>query len=278
MGRTGLAAAIMAAGLWLVATPAIAPAAEKYVSCTEDRGWDPDALIAACSKIIEGRGGNADYMAYVFTQRGNGLGLKGRIDEALADYDRAIELQPKWGWLRLNRAAVWARKRDDERALADYTEAIRLEPRLSLAYLGRSSLWIRRGELAKAIDEADKAVGIEPKSYRTLNISCWARGVAGADLDRALRNCDQAMRWSRNMPAVYDSRGLVHLRRNEFADAVADTDTALKLAPKQAPSLFVRGVAKLRLGRTAEGQADLVAAEALEPGIRERYAGWGVTP
>jgi hypothetical protein len=44
-----------------------------------------------------------------------------------------------------------------------------------------------------------------------------------------------------------------------------------------AEALFGRGLAKRRLGRTAEGDADIAAAKMLSGRIEERYAGYGVT-
>ena len=47
--------------------------------------------------------------------------------------------------------------------------------------------------------------------------------------------------------------------------AIDDYDAALRAAPKMAWSLYGRGLAKKRLGQTAEGEADIQAAVALQP-------------
>ncbi len=43
-------------------------------------------------------------------------------------------------------------------------------------------------------------------------------------------------------------------------------------------SLYGRGIARLRLGQTAEGQADIAAATARDANVAARFAGYGVTP
>jgi len=70
----------------------------------------------------------------------------------------------------------------------------------------------------------------------------------------------------------------VRLRRGEFAPALADYEAALRLRPQMASARFGRGLTQLRLGRQAEGQADLQAAQAAEPAIAADFAKYGLTP
>lgn len=73
-----------------------------------------------------------------------------------------------------------------------------------------------------------------------------------------------------------DSRGFVYLRLNRLDDAIADYDAGLKINPRTAASLYGRGIAKLRKGDTAAGQADIVAAKAAKAEIAEEFAKYGV--
>jgi tetratricopeptide (TPR) repeat protein len=62
---------------------------------------------------------------------------------ALADYDQAISLDPKFSSAYLSRADMKGFKLNDTQgALADYNQAISLDPKFFLAYLGRASLKI----------------------------------------------------------------------------------------------------------------------------------------
>ena len=71
---------------------------------------------------------------------------------------------------------------------------------------------------------------------------------------------------------------MVHLRLNRLDDALADYDAALKLNAKKAYSLYGRGIAKLRRGDAAGGQADIAAGIAISPDIGQVFARWGVKP
>ena len=58
--------------------------------------------------------------------------------------------------------------------------------------------------------------------------------------------------------------------------ALADYDAALAQNAKDADSLYGRGLAKLRSGDTARGNADLAAAKTIDGGIAETFARYGV--
>jgi tetratricopeptide (TPR) repeat protein len=111
-----------------------------------------------------------------------------------------------------------------------------------------------------------------------LSARCRARAVLGTELDRALDDCDAALRLSRKSVAVFDSRGLVRLRQGKPDRAISDYDASLKGQPSNAWSLYGRGLAKLRMGKTAEGQADLAAAAAIDSHIADRFAKIGLSP
>jgi tetratricopeptide (TPR) repeat protein len=111
-----------------------------------------------------------------------------------------------------------------------------------------------------------------------LNGRCWARALAGRDLDKALADCNTAVRLTRRSADVLDSRGLVHLRRGEFDRAIADYDAALAQKPTTAWSLYGRGLAELRTGAKAQGDADLAAAAVVAPHLAERAAKLGLSP
>ena len=77
------------------------------------------------------------------------------------------------------------------------------------------------------------------------------------------------------MPTTPDSRGFVYLKLGQFDKAAADYDAALKIDPKIATSLFGRGVARLKTGNSAAGNADIAAAKAIKVDTVEQMAALG---
>ncbi len=103
-----------------------------------------------------------------------------------------------------------------------------------------------------------------------LNGRCWARALAGHDLDKAIGDCDRALRLRPKTAAFLDSRGLARLRNGDLDKALADYNAALALEPNMAWSLYGRGIAEHRKGMTAQGKADIDAAIALQKDLPER--------
>jgi Flp pilus assembly protein TadD len=83
---------------------------------------------------------------------------------------------------------------------------------------------------------------------------------------------------TRDNPDVLASRGLVQLRRGEFDRAIKDYDEAVAGRPKTAEYRFARGLAELRAGRQAAGQADIAAATTLQKDVGAHFAAWGLMP
>lgn len=96
--------------------------------------------------------------------------------------------------------------------------------------------------------------------------------------DAAARYRLQVASVSSGSYGMRDSRGLVYLRLERWDDAIQDYDTALRTSPSMATSLYGRGIAELRLGEQAQGQADLAAAEKVDKGVAKRFTDMGFPP
>ena len=172
---------------------------------------------------------NTDHsLAFVdrgYTSRGAALLRAGRTEEALADFDRAAQLNPRSAYTYVNRAMALARKGERGQALADFDRAIALSPRFPEAHSERCLLLIRMEEPA-----------------------------------RALESCNEALRLAPNLPAALLNRSVLYLRAGRADEALADVERVLKFEPASGIALYNRGRIYLALGRAAEARRDLKAS------------------
>ena len=71
---------------------------------------------------------------------------KGDYNRAIAAYDQAIKLDPKYATAYNGRGIAYRNKGDYDRAIEDYDQAIKLNPKYTTAYNGRGySLPQQRG-------------------------------------------------------------------------------------------------------------------------------------
>jgi tetratricopeptide (TPR) repeat protein/predicted aspartyl protease len=203
----------------------------------------------------------------------------GRSDLALRSFDKAIELRPDYVSARMARAQL--QLNDHTRAKEDLDAVDRIAPPQDSVRLQLGSMYAGIEEFPAAIHEYDLWIDSHREDVGrafALGARCWAQAEANQMLDRALQDCNDALRLSRNNPDILDSRGLVRLRRGELDLAIKDYDAALAGRPKLASSLCGRGLAELQKGQRAQGQTDLAAAAAIQPKIAERFARLGLTP
>src|SRR5262247_2962997 len=119
------------AALFAATAPAAAASRADWDAC---KGDDPDRSIAACTRIIQGRGKTAKDSAIAHHRRGFAYKSKGDFDRAIADLNEAIRLDPKYADAYYGRGLTYGNKGDLDRAIADYSEAIRLAPEVEAAY------------------------------------------------------------------------------------------------------------------------------------------------
>jgi len=159
--------------------------------------------------------------------------------EALASFDRALEINPIYdGAWNSRGAALWNLGRYEE-AIASYDRAIEINPDYHEAWNNRGialrNLW--RNE--EAIASYDRAIEINPDSHqawygRGLSLSLLGRYKEGiASYDRALEiNPDYDSAWNNRGTALWK------LGRNE--EAIASYDRALEINPHDHQALFNR--------------------------------------
>ncbi len=119
-----------------------------------------DQALADFSKAIELEPANPDN-ADSYSNRCSVYGMKGLLDQALADGSRAIQLSPTFAEAYNNRAIIYKQKGDLDQALMDYNKAIELRPKFAIAYNNRGSVYGMKGLLDHLLsDSADAQVSL----------------------------------------------------------------------------------------------------------------------
>jgi tetratricopeptide (TPR) repeat protein len=214
---------------------------------------------------------------------------------AVADYRAALRINPEFEWLHAGLGATYREMGDARRAIGEYDIALRrlntrlsetaagparddVATRLAFGYYGRGLAYAMLNDNREALPDFRAAVRGAPDEPQMANGLCWTLAVLGENRDEARAACAAALRLRPGYAVALDSRALVTLRLARFQDAWNDYDAAIRRAGENPNSRYGRGVAALRLGRTAEGQADIAAALAASPDLATTYAGYGIRP
>jgi tetratricopeptide (TPR) repeat protein len=224
-------------------------------------------------------------LALAHFSRGEAYLHNNAVEAAMSEFDTTIRLDPGNGTAYNNRGTVKARIGSNEAAIADFSQAIKLNPNAPGYYANRSAVLQRLGRFAEAAPDADRLTVLAPGVPASWNSACWAHAIWGQELETALADCDKAVAMTATVtppppPAAsfLDSRCLVKYRMEKYDAAVEDCTAALKINPRLAAALYVRGLALMKSGHRGDGADDVAAARRLGVDVQEVYARYGVKP
>ena len=198
--------------------------------------------------------------------RGRKFGGAGRFPEAIADFEKAMELDPRSSSAYSGRGAVRLSQNDLPRAREDYEKAVSLDDRNAEAHFGLGALALRAGRPADAVAELTRAIYLRPPTSRMLSLRAEAYRKT-AELDRALSDADEAVRVDpKDLSARYE-RMQIYVGRHDDTRALAEADVMVATAPDNPLVHVYRGVVLSRLERRAEADAAFAASIKIKPTI-----------
>ena len=179
-----------------------------------------------------------------------------RFEQAIAHFDRALELEPELYTALHNRALAKFELGRTESALADMEEVIRQAPENAGAYSDRGYIRLQTGDLNAALADLDAAINIDPENVAALT----TRGSAYIRLGRikmALADFERAIAADRENADVYTERAALWDSLGDFQGALEDYSAAIDRNPDNALTYLSRG----RLYGKIAGTETLAAAD-----------------
>lgn len=173
--------------------------------CSFDLGsWgsDKDKPQVAEQKPTGAIGGQGSGDASGYAARGSALAKAGKTEEALAEFDRALALDPYNVPALYGRGLVYQADQRHEQAIADFTAANGLTPRRVEPLLARATSYLAVDKPKEAASDLDEAVQADPNSAQAWSVRAAAyerlgdKAKAFASYSRALalRPKDEAAR------------------------------------------------------------------------------------
>lgn len=171
---------------------------------------------------------NSSEHAQVVNAEGLSLLEQGSLDQAIAKFRIAADLDPAWGMPRNNIGIAHYDAGRLDLALQELNEAIRLQPSLAVAYNNRALVHFQKRQYDVAVQDCTKALELDP--------SCAMAYVtrAGAYVDKhmereAIADCTRALEINPGLVEALHMRASVYVLMNEHAKARADADAIRRL-------------------------------------------------
>jgi len=197
------------------------------------------------------------------------LSRLGEDEKALAAINNAIEvaLKPKF-FLYHKRGEVQWRLGMHAAALADYDKALELEPFNHVIYRRRALAYFHFKDYAKALADAAEAVELKPDDVSNLT---WispdlvAKCPDESFRDGLLKLADKTVEATGRSAAAYDARAQIYQEQGRLEEALADWTSSIQRKPARWHILKRRGYVYFELGRYDEALADIAKAVELNP-------------
>ncbi|MDA8098720.1 MAG: tetratricopeptide repeat protein [Nitrospiraceae bacterium] len=198
-----------------------------------------------------------------YTNRGIAFMEAGRIEQALADFDQALRLDPS-AVSHMNRGKAYQALGKIGLAIEEYTAALRLDPSYALAYTNRGLAYQGKGENARALEDYTAAITLQPDDPRSYTNRGILFGEAGRN-DEAIADFTAAIAVDPYYADAFTARGLVLGEKGQYERALADLDRAVALKPSAVDAYLNRGVIRERMGDLGRAAEDYGRVLVLKP-------------
>jgi tetratricopeptide (TPR) repeat protein len=199
-----------------------------------------------------------------FTYRAVLLLTVGRVDEAKADIDKALALDPRHSPAVAVQSVIATAQNDKGEALRLARTAVELDPtsaaaRVALSYAQQADFDLQ-GALA-SLQEAVKLASDNPLAWARL-AELW---LSFAELKRALKAANQAVKLQPALARTQSVLGFAYLTQIRTREARQAFEKAIQMDQADPLPRLGLGLAKIRVSGLADGRGDIEIAVSLDP-------------
>ena len=187
--------------------------------------------LRLATKAIESGELTGEDLARALYNRAHDLDDLGRYEDAIKDYNRAVELMPNWPELYNNRGLSLRAFGRETEAMADFSKALQLDPDNAIALYNRGSGYILAGNQDAAIKDFTRALEIMPDLPHALfnRAICWSQK---GEHEKALEDYNRLLVLDPGYARGYFYRSLVYEDLGRWDRALTDAEKYSQLAPE----------------------------------------------
>ena len=195
---------------------------------------------------------------------GADLAKRGNMEEAIAHYRKALEINPKNAQAHFNLGNSLCKKGSMDEAVTQYQTALEINPHYAQACNNLGTLFFQKGRLQDAITQFQKALEIQP-DYAEADYNLGLALHREGHLDEAIAHYEKALQIQPNYVECHYNLGNVFDQEGRLDEAIVQFQQALGIKPGYADAEENLGNAFLHKGNAGEAIAHFQKALELEP-------------
>jgi tetratricopeptide (TPR) repeat protein len=139
--------------------------------------------------------------------------MAGRYDTALEEFQRLVAASPQ-PQLYLALGNVYRMKKDNSNALASFEKGLQLAPKDPTPLVAEADVLDGSGRTREALDKYRAALRLAPNNAMLLNNVAYLLADTGGSLDEALKDARRAVELDSKQPRYNDTLGWVYYKQN----------------------------------------------------------------
>ncbi len=152
------------------------------------------------------------------------------FDKAIAEYSKALEINPQYALAYNNRGYTYYLMKEYDKAIVDLSKAIEIDPQFLRPYHNRREAYLAVSKSDLADADAKKIIELENKIISDKN-------------EKAIAELSKAIQTNPQDSNAYYNRGNVYLEIKEYDKAIVDFSKLIEINPQYAEAYNDRGYA-----------------------------------
>jgi len=184
----------------------------------------------------------------------NNLGValfqKGQLDDAVAQFQKATEINPDYPEAHNNLGSALVQKGQLDEAISQFQKAVELNPDYPEAHSNLGNALIQKGQMDDAVANYQKALEINPdypEAHNNLGNALLQKGQP----DEAIAQFEKALQINPDYPEAHSNLGNALIQKGQLDDAVANYQKALEINPEDPKTRYNLGSALAQKGQLA---------------------------
>jgi tetratricopeptide (TPR) repeat protein/S1-C subfamily serine protease len=166
--------------------------------------------------------------------------------QALQEFSKAIQLNPRYQHAYFMRAEIYMQLRKFQQSLSDYNQAIIIDPKFSDAYNNRGILkYLNLNDIPGALADFNQSIIVDSNFSSPYVGRAIIKADKLNDIPGALSDFNQAIQINPKDSNIYFNRAIVKTDKlNDIQGALADYNQAILINPKYSKAYYNRAVLK----------------------------------
>jgi tetratricopeptide (TPR) repeat protein len=166
---------------------------------------------------------------------------QGELDKAIAEFEKAIELDPNDAEAHRNLGTAYGEQGKWEECAAAYERAIEIDPDFGEAYGDLTAAYFYLERIPEALEAGEKAIELAP-DYATAHNNLGIVYKEQGEFDLAIVEYKKAIELDPSDPKPHNNLGNVYKQQGKFDLAIAEYEKALETDPDYATAYLSLGL------------------------------------